>query len=122
MGLDMFAFATSHKPGEPVDFGDPEDAVLFHEWRKHSNLHVWMEKLYFTKGGKDKEFNCMNLELSSGELDRLEAAILADDLPDTEGKFFGESDGSELDDDLAFVAKARDYLAGGLTIYYTSWW
>ena len=33
MGLDMWAFATSQKPGMPVDFGWPEDAQDFHTWR-----------------------------------------------------------------------------------------
>ncbi|WP_179875600.1 hypothetical protein [Sinorhizobium sp. BJ1] len=31
------------------------------------------------------------------------------------------SDGSEVDDDLAFVAKARDALADGLALLYVSW-
>lgn len=77
----------------------------------------------------------MNLELSSGDIDRLEAAILADELPKSEG--YSESSDSEsdddlavgsersdsqLDDDLAFITKARDYLARGLTVYYTCWW
>ena len=90
MGLDMFAFATSHEPGEPVDFADPKDSRLFHQWRAHPDLHCWMETLYDAKGGNDMEFNCVNLELSSADLDCLEAAILANDLPDTEGPFFGE--------------------------------
>jgi len=32
------------------------------------------------------------------------------------------SDGSEVDDDLAFVAEARDALAAGLAVFYVSWW
>jgi hypothetical protein len=135
MGLDMWAFATSQKPGMPVDFGWPEDAQDFHTWRWHSDLHCWMEVLYWYKGGSNEQFNCVNLELSSGDIDRLEAAILADELPKSEG--YSESSDSEsdddlavgsersdsqLDDDLAFITKVRDYLARGLTVYYTCWW
>ena len=42
----------------------------------------------------------------------------------TKGPFFGVSfgDQSELDDDLAFIAKARSAIADGETIFYWSWW
>ena len=43
-------------------------------------------------------------------------------LPKTTGFFFGESDGSELEDDLDFIAKAREALAADKFVYYTSWW
>jgi hypothetical protein len=32
------------------------------------------------------------------------------------------TDGSEQEDDLAFIARARDALARGEAFYYTSWW
>ena len=43
-------------------------------------------------------------------------------LPKTTGFFFGESDGSEQEDDLEFIAKAREALAADKFVYYTSWW
>ena len=39
-----------------------------------------------------------------------------------EGFFFGVSDGSEKDDDLAFIARARLAIAEGKAVYYDSWW
>jgi hypothetical protein len=39
-----------------------------------------------------------------------------------EGFFFGSSDGGEIDDDLAFIAKARQAIAAGQTVFYDSWW
>jgi hypothetical protein len=60
--------------------------------------------------------------LDKADLDRLEADIRAKRLPETAGFFFGQSDGSEIDDDLDFIAKAREAIAVGLTVYYTSWW
>jgi hypothetical protein len=48
--------------------------------------------------------------------------VRAANLPPTEGFFFGESDGSETEDDLAFIAKARKALADGLTVFYYAWW
>ncbi|MBA4173813.1 MAG: phosphoglycerate kinase, partial [Hyphomicrobium sp.] len=55
-------------------------------------------------------------------LDRLEADIRVGNLPPTSGFFFGESDGSEVEDDLRFIAKAREAMADGLIVYYSSWW
>lgn len=121
MGLDMYAFTTKEKPAGPVDF-KVEDASELHVWRKHPNLHGWMQDLYYDKGGSAECFNCVPVVLTAEDLDRLEAAIRAKELPHTIGFFFGETDGTEMDDDLAFIAKAREAIAAGLTVYYDSWW
>ena len=122
MGLDMYAFATREPPGAPVDFKiEKGKAEQFHYWRKHPNMHGWMEKLYQAKGGKE-EFNCVNLEITAQDLDELERAIKGDHLPDTAGFFFGRSQGDEVPDDLAFIAEARQRIKDGWNIYYSSWW
>ena len=36
---------------------DLPDVEQIHYWRKHPNLHGWMEDLYRAKGGA-AEFNC----------------------------------------------------------------
>lgn len=120
MGLDMYAHFLHHAPAMPVDFVVDAYGEL-HYWRKHPNLHGWMERLYREKGGK-QEFNCAHVQLTSQDLDRLEADIRAKALPETTGFFFGASDGTEIDDDLRFIAKAREAIKDGLTVYYTSWW
>lgn len=120
MGLDMYAMVTTTLPDSPVDF-KVADATELHYWRKHPNLHGWMEALYFEKGGA-QEFNCVPVELTDDDLNRLEADIRAGNLPQTSGFFFGSSDGTEIADDLAFVAKAREAIAQGKTVYYDSWW
>jgi hypothetical protein len=81
-----------------------------------------MECLYWNKGGKSVNFNCVNLTLDTADLDRLEVAIRSHTLPETDGFFFGESDGSEFEDDLRFVREARERLASGFTVFYSSWW
>ena len=121
MGLDMYASTLARKPEAPVDF-KADDAAALHYWRKHPNLHGWMERRYRDKGGKDETFNCVNLLLTRADIDALDADILAGNLPTTSGFFFGASDGSEREDDLSFVAKAREALAAGLTVFYSSWW
>lgn len=120
MGLDMYALVTTMQPENPVDF-NTDDATELHYWRKHPNLHGWMEALYVEKGGTE-HFNCEPVVLTASDLDQLEADIKAGRLPQTSGFFFGESDGTEADDDLAFIAKARYAIAEGKTVFYYSWW
>ena len=123
MGLDMYALATKAKLNKEVDFDtinvETED---LHYWRKHPNLHGWMQSLYEYKGGKSDSFNGDCVVLNEIDLDNLESDIKNKRLPDTSGFFFGNSDGDEVNDDLEFVNKARTALAEGKTVYYTSWW
>ena len=121
MGLDMYAFTRRQQPASPVDF-EPGEVEELHYWRKHPNLHGWMEQLYRDKGGNKDSFNCVNVLLAAEDLDRLEADIRRNALPPTSGFFFGASDGTEIDDDLRFIANAREAMAAGLAVFYTSWW
>ena len=81
-----------------------------------------MERLYREKGGKEDTFNCVSVALDADDIHQLEIDIEASNLPPTSGFFFGASDGSESDDDLAFVVKARAAIEEGKTVFYSSWW
>lgn len=69
-------------------------------------------------------------DLDDDDLDALERAIKEKTLPETAGFFFGESydpDDPEFNaqrtrEDLEFIAKAREAIADGYHVYYTSWW
>ena len=124
MGLDMYAYATKAKLKSEVDFTEtnlkPEEV---HYWRKHPNLHGWMHELYLSKGGdKHSDFNGDCVVLTEFDLEILEQDIKGNNLPNTSGFFFGQTDGDEVQDDLDFVAKAREAITDGKTVYYTSWW
>jgi hypothetical protein len=123
MGLDMYAFATKAKLKNEVDFTEtnlkPEE---IHYWRKHPNLHGWMQELYESKGGKSDSFNGDCVVLTETDLNELESDIKDGSLPDTSGFFFGQTDGDEVDDDLKFIENAREAISEGKTVYYTSWW
>lgn len=125
MGLDMYAYRTnpSVPDGKTTDFDLPEgcNAKQFHYWRKHPNLHGWMERLYRSKGGRD-EFNCATVLVTAQDLDALEAAVKGEALPTTSGFFFGASDPEQKADDLVFIARARAAIASGDIVVYTSWW
>lgn len=130
MGLDMFAFTIPEKLARDViahesdwaPIRDTERADFFY-WRKHPNLHGWMEQLYRDRGGTD-EFNCIGIRLYPENLDALEADINDGKLPETSGFFFGQSDGSasEAMKDLRFIEMAREHIAEGKAVIYSSWW
>jgi len=131
MGLDMFAYRTKVQLSKPVDFQDEvymsdENNEKTHSeimyWRKHPNLHGWMEKLYYEKEGKEDSFNCAPVELTSEDLDLLEKDILEDRLPHTDGFFFGSSDSAPNPKDLEFVKLAREAIKEGDKVFYDSWW
>lgn len=121
MGLDMYAFTTAEAVEAEVDF-TAETASELAYWRKHPNLHGWMEQLYRAKGGQDDTFNCVNVALTADDLDRLERDIRNQALPHTEGFFFGTTRPDEIELDLDFIARARAAIAEGKTVFYTSWW
>ena len=56
MGLDMYAF-TAPKEAVTRNIGftlsELRDVREIHYWRKHPNLHGWMEELYRAKGGTE---------------------------------------------------------------------
>jgi hypothetical protein len=127
MGLDQFAFKTKAKFDSQVDFQaqlqDVETEEL-HYWRKHPNLHGWMEQLYREKGGTGEQFNCDPVQLTQEDIDDLANSILDGSLPSTSGFFFGQSigDQEEESDDLQFCRNASEAIKEGYTVYYDSWW
>lgn len=140
MGLDMFAYAAESlaveaagittlttKPGERSPLEEQPDALQeLAYWRKHPDLHGWMQQHWAAETGiEDPErFNCVNLELSAERLELLASDILGGTLPQTQGFFFGRSEGNreEREEDMAFVMKAREAIAAGKRVFYSSWW
>jgi hypothetical protein len=138
MGLDMFSYRAKQTPLKETDeiFGPENEQEVdesskgqfdheeFFYWRKHPNLHGWMEELYREKGGESDTFNCTPVVLTTEDLDNLEAAIKGGELPNTNGFFFGESEGDEeeINEDLRFVTEARNSIAEGYTVWYDSSW
>ena len=137
MGLDMHTYRMKFTPTKEVDFTDElygkdqngeidyENQIVKTEeiayWRKHPDLHGWMQELYEEKGGEDKSFNGDPVVLTLADLDRLEDDILGGNLPKTTGFFFGESGGMSLKD-LEFVLDARKAIQEGDTLFYDANW
>ena len=124
MGLDMYAWRVkSDNIVNDFEFKQEEPVQLFY-WRKHHDLHGWVENLYRAKGGDKPDFNCVSVRLTLADLDNLEKDLKANHLPETVGFFFGNNppDDESLEDDLEFISLAREAIEAGDAVYYDSWW
>ena len=116
MGLDMYAY-TADKAGQEVT------ARELAYWRKHPNLHGWMERLAESKNLDYSSFNGVELELTWEDLAALEQAVTHKQLPATTGFFFGrDADEEYYQNDLEFIKNARAELFLGLKVFYNSSW
>jgi hypothetical protein len=125
MGLDMYAYAVSKADAiSELEIAKDAEREELHYWRKHHDLHGWMEKLYRDKGGDADSFNCIPVELTVDDLDNLQQTLLDDNLPKTRGFFFGDNppDLETMRNDLMFVQKCRIAIKEGKVVYYDSWW
>jgi len=123
MGLDQYAYVAAK--AEAWQDGSTQRELAY--WRKHPNLHGWMEQLWCSQNTDPtadySAFNGIELELTWADIDTLEAAIRHKQLPATGGFFFGEdSDDYYFQSDLEFVKNARAELFLGLKVFYNSSW
>lgn len=138
MGLDMFAWSVPQawvvddetvadrgEMGRPAgDENTQGDLNELFYWRKHHDLHGWMEALYRSRGGAVESFNCVKVRLYPEDLDALEKDVKANALPATTGFFFGNNppDKESIEHDMQFITKARTAIADGFAVFYDSWW
>ena len=137
MGLDMYAYVAqrANQRDEFYEGAEFDETTREYEnktttkpreiayWRKHPNLHGWMELLAEQKKLKYDSFNGIELELTWEDLDALEHAVKHNQLPGTSGFFFGEdSDKHNRQSDLEFIKNARAELFLGLKVFYNSSW
>jgi hypothetical protein len=129
MGLDMYAYRAKqeHAIGDfeiAKDENEFSHVEEFYYWRKHHDLHGWMERLYRAKGGTKESFNCVPVRLTKADITCLEHDVLTNRLPETQGFFFGTNPPDEYsrEQDMLFIAKAKIAITAGDAIYYDSWW
>jgi len=135
VGLDMYAYVAA-KSGQQREYYEgcelQEDGNYTNPkitqpreiayWRKHPNLHGWMQQLWESRGNSG-DFNGDELELTWQDLDVLEESVKSNKLPDTSGFFFGnDSDDHYREQDLKFIREAKAELFLGLKVFYNSSW
>lgn len=131
MGLDMYLTGEKYliadfenPPGNLTEDGFPLKGKILRlgYWRKHPNLHGFIVNTF--AGGED---TCQQIYLTADHLQRIIDAVTRDELPHTEGFFFGESDGSEKSGDLLILNAALEWLRTEepyvwRSIYYQASW
>jgi len=121
MGLDQYAYIASKAESEWNDTSRQDIGY----WRKHPNLHGWMEKLAEEKCLGYTTFNGVEVELTWDDVDKLEKAIKSGEVSSlgTRGFFFGEaSDEYYREKDLEFCINAKAELFLGRKVFYNSSW
>jgi hypothetical protein len=117
----MFAYTASKSQADPDSKQREQREIAY--WRKHPNLHGWMERLAQEKNVDYDSFNGVELELTWEDLEALEQAVHDNALPATTGFFFGQnSDDEYRESDLAFIRKAKAEVFLGLKVFYNSSW
>ena len=139
MGLDQYAYT------RPQRKRNSDEDISIMEWRKHNRLQGWMQNLWESKGCPNAQtegdemgdFNCVELELTSQDIDDLESAINNFELPESNGFFWGsdsyfwndENDEPFPDNeywyketDLRFVNEARKAINNKNRVFYSCWY
>jgi hypothetical protein len=120
VGLDMTAFRVLGNI--PVDHWEGEE---IYTWRKHPNMHGWMQQLYARKSGvtDPEEFNSsVYVELNAQEIAELAEVVEKRELPHTTGFFFGQSGPDDFEYDQEFLTAATRAILAGYKVYYTASW
>jgi len=91
-------------------------------WRKHPNMHGFIEKLWRERTGNEEDAFMHEYDLTEADINMIEMVVNMDLLPKTQGFFFGESTPERKTEDLEFIKLAREELAKGNHIYYDSSW
>ena len=126
MGLDMYLTGKKHLFPQTYDYEDGFPIVMrelrLGYWRKHPNLHGYIVQT-FAKG----EDNCKPIELTVEDLKQIRGAVEGENLPHTEGFFFGTGDGSEKEETLETIKNAITWLQLNepnaiRSVYYRASW
>lgn len=135
MGLDQYAYIAS-KAGADYDDSSRQEIAY---WRKHPNLHGWMERLWLKKLEVPRidtdqfiqnkyppyDFNGVELELTWDDVNQLEKDIKSGVVAkmNTTGFFYGKpSDEYYYEQDLTFCINAKAELFLKRKVFYNSSW
>ena len=127
MGLDMYLTGSKYLPSfENVQTEDgfrlKERRLELGYWRKHPNLHGYIVNT-FNQGVDD----CHEIELCKADIENIIDTVKKEKLPNTEGFFFGKTDGSEKKETLEILNGALKWMKEETesewrsVIYQASW-
>lgn len=137
MGLDMYLYKTKMSEEEynelkrkfhnkEIDYDDLYEIEYerFYEigyWRKHPNLHGYIEMLWREREGINGDF-CELFLLTKEDIQAIIEGSKKQDLPHTEGFFFGKSYPEDHVRTIKIMEQALEFIEAGYTIIYNSSW
>jgi hypothetical protein len=131
MGLDMMLYAR-----EVIEEGDDvsEDArqIEIGTWRKHPDLHSYIETLWRAETGSTEDFNCIDYKLSRKQIIDIILLTVTETMPKSKGGFFfSESKLTDISHTITLMGSALSYIDKHTSypddvpeyeIFYSSWW
>ena len=126
MGLDMSLCGEEYEYGNYNQPYPRKSGTLYTlgYWRKHPNLHG-----YIVENFADGVDECQRIPLSTEDIEQIIAAVSCENLPVTEGFFFGKSESAGEQDTLAQLKLALKWIHEGTamkdvyrSVYYQASW
>jgi len=136
MGLDMYLVGRKYVGGsfnQDIDKEDgfPVDSVKLElgYWRKHRKLHGYIVNTFAE--GKDE---CQKIDLGVDELRKIATALRTNDLPNTEGFFFGNEEideeekerseeyAKQIEEAIKWLDKGESPYFWKRSVYYRASW
>ena len=128
MGLDSYFYAVKKEhvlTDDEINFKINPDVKHdeFRYYRKHNQLHGWMEQLYKEKGGDNEDVNLSKIRLNETDLNKLKKDVRLG-LPDAQGFFWGHLtiDKAVKMEYYDLIKECKDKIKDGYVIYYNSWY
>ena len=127
MGLDQYAYKRKVEWANNYKTKITRDHEIMY-WRKHNRLQGFMENTWREKYDYQDMFNGQELELLREDLENLEESIINNNLPKTEGFFFGNDSYDDYihfgyaEQDRKFIKEAFEALEKGYEIVYICSW
>jgi hypothetical protein len=121
MGLDMYLYA-QEKTENPSPDIEAEKIELGY-WRKHRNLHRFVEEKWRDATGSEEDFNCIPFPLSKELCIEILQHSTNRDFPEGKsGFFFGTSTPYDDEYTIGVMHQALTYISKGYEVIYNSWW
>lgn len=116
MGLDMYFYASA----DP-SFKEESTIHTVKYFRKHSDLHGFLEDMWYRKGNTS-EFNCEMMPLTMEDLEEIEKFAAQKDHPKRTGFFWGSSQEEDWEETRDLIPRLKNLLKSGLSVAYYPLW
>ena len=122
MGLDMNFYSVPK--GFDIEASKSQDDFIFHSFRNHSDLHMWLLEQWLKKNpDKTKDdFNCRFYKITRGTLSKIKKLCLAKKHKHYDNCYWGHSIDQDWEETKQLCEEIDIRLSNNEDVYYYSWW